>query len=337
MPLSLSLPKNYLKDAYGVAGATSADPKSQFVSNVANSPSPYGMSTVNGPVYYNIPGSTSAPSVASSAPSSSIYGGQPNTPSGAVVGAAGNMISGPTVKLPSEPTRTPAGTTSAPVNTDAYRKSFESYLGTLQVSPEEKAAKDYLNSLLGTATKEEERALGMGETLGFATGEAARVGRQRAGDISAASRALEALSGYRAASGETAKARAEFEKGLLDLENKSRGEGFELSEGQARYDASGNLIAERAKTATTEDPLDAAYKRAQIANIQSQIDERKRGSSGQYQMPKTQRNNILKYGLSETDVNALEKDIQLYGLDKALEGVDESLRSRVIEALQVGY
>lgn len=96
--------------------------------------------------------------------------------------------------------------------TDAYSK----YIQSLTPSDAETSASKNLSDLSLQAKKDQEEALSRGETLGFASGEAARVNRNNSFGIDAASNALSALSGARTASSNAAKARVDFEKGVLD-------------------------------------------------------------------------------------------------------------------------
>ena len=157
---------------------------------------------------------------------------------------------------------TTPGAAVTPGNTatvDPYKAAYDKYISTLTVSPEERQAKEYLNKLITQSASDNEKALNSGETLGFATGEAARVNRSNQLGIDAASRALDTFTGYRTADSAAAKARLDFEKGLRD-ENKP----FELSEGQSRYDydpttgtykevaSKGNTYAPKTTSTTTE-------------------------------------------------------------------------------------
>jgi len=130
------------------------------------------------------------------------------TPSGAVVNSAsGSMISGPPIQ-------------QRDTSRDRYSAAFDSYIQSLMPTEAENQASIYLRSLIDTSKREEEKALNMGETLGFARGEAERTNRNRALDIEAATNAYNALTGNRNAMTEAQKARVEFEKSMLPEEKK---------------------------------------------------------------------------------------------------------------------
>lgn len=98
---------------------------------------------------------------------------------------------------------------------DSYKEAFAAYIQSLQPTEEETAANTYLRGLIDTSKREEERALNMGETLGFARGEAERVNRNRALDIEAATGAYNALIGKRESINDAMKARLDFEKSMI--------------------------------------------------------------------------------------------------------------------------
>lgn len=139
------------------------------------------------------------------------------TPSGAQVTGDGKMTSGPT--------NTPVADPQAD-----YKSAFGTYMESLKGSPDAKAAKDYLSTLITNSKLANEKALDSGETLGFATGEAQRVGRNNSLAIEAATGAYDKLSGNDKNMSDAAKARADYEKSLLDS-NKP----FDLSAGQTRF------------------------------------------------------------------------------------------------------
>jgi hypothetical protein len=135
------------------------------------------------------------------------------------------LVSGPTPPTPAS-------------STDNYTAAFQQYLSSLGPSTDETAATKYLNDLTLQAQKDQETALGRGETLGFATGEAARVGKNNSFAIDAASNALNALTSKRTALTDAEKAKVDYLKSLLPSDA-----GFSLSPGENRYDAKGNIIA----------------------------------------------------------------------------------------------
>ena len=131
---------------------------------------------------------------------------------------------------------------------DAYKASFDAYIKSLQPSSQEMEAQKYLNSLVDMSKREIYDKENMsGVTMDFAGREAERARANRSFDVQAASDALSAITGQRQAMTEAQKARLQFEQSLLPKEEPTP-EGFSLSEGQARYDAQGNLIAQRGKT-----------------------------------------------------------------------------------------
>lgn len=152
----------------------------------------------------------------------------PGTPT-TIGGASGNLPPGYTpptsVSNPNAPANTPE---------DPYKQAFSSYLQSLQMSPEETAAKKYLDTLVTDDKLAQEKALNTGETMGFATGEAQRVARNNAITIGGASANLNTLEGIRANQTSANKARLDFETAQANRaadQNKP----FELSPGQERY------------------------------------------------------------------------------------------------------
>lgn len=137
------------------------------------------------------------------------------------------------------PTGNPTNNVDTPNSTNTStanpaEDAFSSYLKSLQQPDEVTEATKYVNSLITQGKLDNEKALSMGDTLGFATGEAARVGRQNSIALDAASRGLDALITSNASKKEIAKARYDYEKAKLDAE-KGANPAFELSPGQSRY------------------------------------------------------------------------------------------------------
>lgn len=126
--------------------------------------------------------------------------------------------------------------------------AFASYLETLKPSPELTSAEQYLNTLTTQGKLDYEKALGTGETLGFATGEAGRVSRQNAILQQGASSNVQALIALNANRSKIGEARYNYEKAKLDRAQSGQ---FELSAGQSRYDASGKVIASQPKERKT--------------------------------------------------------------------------------------
>jgi len=246
---------NYLKQL--TAPTSVANPKKKFVQSgvqqypqpisptrgVRNDPSRITANTAA--TSTNVPSLTTQPNPARQQfVQSQIQNVDPNvftTPSGAKVNADTGRLAdtsfgeGAFYNPPDSSAR--ATTRSDPQA--SYRSAFDSYISSLQPSSKEQEAQKYLSGLLDTSRREEEKALQTGETLGFASGEASRVNRNRAFDIQAASDALSSLTGQRSAMTEAQKARLDFEKSLLG----DAAEGFTLGEGQRRFDAQGNVIA----------------------------------------------------------------------------------------------
>ncbi len=98
----------------------------------------------------------------------------------------------------------------------AADSAFSAYMQSLTSSPDTTAANDYLNKLITQSAQDQEKALSSGETMGFATGEAARVGRQDSLAIDAASRAVGALSSRDQNRTTASKARLDYEQGKID-------------------------------------------------------------------------------------------------------------------------
>lgn len=232
-------------------------------------------------------------------------------------------------------------TTPTPTPADPYRAAFDTYLQSLMPSSDETAATNYLNTLVQGSKQATETALNSGETLGYAQGQAERVNRNNSLAIDAATGAVNAYKDIRGAKSDTAKARADFEANLLSSTSKTN-QPFELSAGQQRYEydpTTGSYKKVAEAGAAPKDPLDEEYKRAQISNIQSEIDKRNKdtSSTGEYKIPSAARNNLLKYGLKDTEVSALESYIRTYGLSKALEGIDEATRTYITSELDKQY
>jgi hypothetical protein len=131
--------------------------------------------------------------------------------------------------------------TNAPTPT-AADDAFEAYLASLRPSSETTAARQFLGNLTTQGQLDQEKALSMGETRGFATGEAGRVARQNAILQGGAAANLQALAALDANRQNISQARYEFERQKL-LDAAKTEPGFELSPGQSRFDAAGNVIA----------------------------------------------------------------------------------------------
>lgn len=115
----------------------------------------------------------------------------------------------------------------------SYHDAFNQYLQSLQPTSAETGAEKTLSELQLQAKRDNEKALGMGETLGFAAGEAQRVARNNQFGIEAASNALNSLTGARTARTNQTKARLDYEKSLMPDPSKQY---TELSPGATLYD-----------------------------------------------------------------------------------------------------
>jgi hypothetical protein len=101
-----------------------------------------------------------------------------------------------------------------------YKDAFNTYAQSLQVSPEEKNQRAYLNTLLGQQQQHQENNLNLGQPVSYANAEGDRQNRTDSLAIDAASRSLDALTGYRTADTNAAQARAQYQSNLLDLQYK---------------------------------------------------------------------------------------------------------------------
>lgn len=186
------------------------------------------------------------------------------TPSGATVGAGGNLISGPAqTPIQNEMNQfiSQFGTEATPENVAEFNKrftterfggttptdigapvkspadtAFASYLASLQPSESLTKASESLRGFDVQAQLDRERALETGETLGFATGEAARVARQNAILRGGAAASVEAQVALDANRQNISKARYDFEQKKIDDLRAAESEGFTLSPGQTRFE-----------------------------------------------------------------------------------------------------
>ncbi len=128
-----------------------------------------------------------------------------------------------------------ANVAGQPTPTDT---AYDSYLKALAPTTEETAAKTNLTELNSAAKFAREKALDSGETMGFAGGEAARVGRNNDLTISAASDTYNALKDSGDNNRNILKAKYDYIKGKSDSEaaiERENTKPFELSQGQQRY------------------------------------------------------------------------------------------------------
>ncbi len=171
---------------------------------------------------------------------SSQGGGSPGTfttPSGAVVSQSGSTIYAPNQNKPSAQ--------------DSYRSAFQEYISSLKPSDTENNLAKSLADFDVQSLKDQETALDRGDTMGFATGEAARVNKNNAFQRMGMANSLDAFTRNRTGLSEAAKARVEFEKSLLPKD-----EGFTLGKDQVRYDAAGNVVA---RSGSGDSGLGAGY------------------------------------------------------------------------------
>lgn len=168
-------------------------------------------------------------------------------------------------------------TTPPPVdqNPPTPEDPFSTYLKSLEQPTEVTEATKYVNSLITQGKQDQEKALSMGETTGFATGEAARVGRQNAITLDAAARGLDALIASNASKKEIAKARFDYEKAKIDAA-KTDNKGFELSPGQKRYEYDPKTggykeVASVASAPKSEDKVTAAEAKANAYSALNQF------------------------------------------------------------------
>ena len=141
------------------------------------------------------------------------------TPSGATVDANGNLLSG--------------GTTPTPAKSDADI-AFDTYIQSLQATPEQTAANKRYNDLVTQNKLDYEKALNSGETLGFAQGSAGNFARTAAIMEDAAARGVDTQTGLATTRSTLGKARYDYEQAKLNKEAEAN-KPFELSPGQERY------------------------------------------------------------------------------------------------------
>lgn len=242
-----------------------------------------------------------------------IFGGQPNTQSGAVVDAQGNLVSGGTGTTPGVTQESPE----------------DRYLRSLTKSDESVSAERRLNEMDTQAKLDYENALEKGDTLGFARGEAGLTARQNAilrGGQAASVSAYAALDANRERIGE---ARYKYEQDRLDREAGQNPQ-FGLSQGQERFgfnSETGQYESIASVAPKADDPQDAAYRAAQIRDIESKIKDRtvkaEEDNSG-YKIPKSARNIIEGMNFSTEEVDQLQQNIRDYGIATVLSWYEKS-------------
>ncbi len=113
-------------------------------------------------------------------------------------------------------TNTTTGKTVNPAQ-QQYESAFNTYLQSLQPSDAITKAQDALNAQTLQAQQDQEYALNKpGQTLGFASGEAARVAHNNAFQTDALSNTLNSLTGAQTARTNATKAQLDFEQGLYN-------------------------------------------------------------------------------------------------------------------------
>jgi len=280
---------------YGIASALSglksntAQPVSQPVPQQPNSQS---TSTALSAGQFGTSGATgTTPTTTSPAKQSYINNlASSNTTAPFSYNPNAQFFSNPTAPTPSTYNTEATNTTTQPIPKarTGYDDAMQAYIDSLRVSPEEKQAREYLNTLVSQSKQDYEKALGTGETLGFAAGEAARVNKQNQFGIDAASGALGALTDYRKGDTEAIKARLDYEKGLMDSDfdkekfaedTRRYGQDYALKERQMAQDAKQSESATKlAQDKFAEDKrqfgLEYAIKQSQLA-----IDKQKAGGA----------------------------------------------------------
>lgn len=244
-------------------------------------PASSGVKSTAGQDYLKSISATTPATTPMTTPSGLPIMGDPSKYAG--VGATGGSTTG-----------TPPASTDDPATVD-YKAAFADYLKALAPSDAETAASKNLADLQLQAQKDQEDALDRGETLGFATGEAARVNKNNSFGITAASNALDALTKNRTSMTDAEKARLDFTKSLLPAAPKAA-EPFTLSPGEVRYDASGKPIASGGAK-----PLSQAQE-------QNQIDTAKAATSAQQSASQTIGlvNNLLN---SKADISGVQNPL----------------------------
>jgi len=204
-------------------------------------------------------------------------------------------------------------------NVPAPEDPFSAYLKSLEQSTEITEATKYVNNLITQGKQDQETALNRGETLGFATGEAARVGRQNALTLEAASRGLDALVASNASKKEIAKARYDYEKAKIEAAKADKKTGFELSPGQKRYEFDPKTGAYKEVASVAPAPKDTS-KADQKAQLSTDVNE-----------AVDQLGKIVKAkgfrGVSPDDYNTMRAYLQdTYGVDGVIE-LDKAMKA----------
>jgi len=223
--------------------------------------------------------------------------------------------------------------------------AMEKYYQSLMPSAEQTAATNYYNDLFTKSQLANEKALNSGDTLGFAAGEAQRVGRNFDIKLGGASRNVQAQAALAANRSTAAKARYEYEQDKIQTATEQSrydtqqsqyqtqqeslsNPDLKLSAGQSNWSfnpETGRYEQTAAVPTAQDSPEDIAYRNAQIANINSQIAERNNNTTddNQYVIGKTAKNSLLGLGLKPDEVTQLESQIRKYGMDKVIEVYDK--------------
>lgn len=136
-------------------------------------------------------------------------------------GAQTPTVPTPTTPQPTAPTYTNSpGSPSATGNSamDSYITAYKNYIGTQSNNSEVSEAKKYLNKLILDDKMAREKALNSGETMGFAGGEEARVAKNNAFAIDAATGNLGVLQEEQTNNQNVAKTQVDLAKSLAEID-----------------------------------------------------------------------------------------------------------------------
>jgi len=209
---------------------------------------------------------------------------------------------------------------SGPVETKSKADlAFDSYLSSLKPTTQETEANTYLANLTTQSELAREKALNSGSTLGFAAGEAQRVGRNFDIKLGGQSRLVQAYADLASNRQDISKARYDYEKSKLDAQANNN-KGFKLGEGQEQFEYNQTTGKYESVASVASNPNDAAYKNAQIRNLDSQIADRANNQSdeSQYTIPSSARNILLGINFNPSEVDQLQEDIRNHGIATVL-------------------
>jgi len=213
--------------------------------------------------------------------------------------------------------------------------AMEKYYQSLMPNSDQVNATNYYNDLYTKSQLANEKALNSGDTLGFAAGEAQRVGRNFDIKLGGAARNVEAQAALASNRSAAEKARMEYEQNKMktateqqrydteqaqykaEQEAASRPGDIKLSEGQSNwsYDPETGRYVQTAAVPKYINPLDNEYTRAQI-NAANALAEQRRNNKedeDQYVINSTSRNELLGLGMQPSQVDQLQSDIRKYG------------------------